>query len=139
MRRLSTSDPDFARAFAGIRQRGADAAAAVEPQVRRIVEAVRRRGDRALVDFSRRFDGVTLDPTQLRVSAAEVRQALRSVPADAVRALRLAARRITEFHRHQLPASWTYRDALGFQLGQQVAPLARVGLYVPGGHAAYPS
>lgn len=139
MRMLSTRDADFARAFAGIRQRGADATAAAEPRVRPIVEAVRRRGDGALIELTRRFDGVKLAPSQLRVSAAEMRQALHSVPADAVRALRLAARRITEFHRRQLPRSWSYRDKLGFQLGQQVVALDRVGIYVPGGHAVYPS
>jgi histidinol dehydrogenase len=136
---LSTSDAGFARQFAAIRRRGADATTAVEPQVRRIVEAVRRRGDRAVIDFSRRFDGVALEPAQLRIGAGEVRAALRSVPPDALRALRLAARRITEFHRRQLSRSWSYRDKLGVELGQRVIALDRVGLYVPGGHAAYPS
>ncbi len=139
VRLLSTSDPDFARRFAAIRQRGADAATSVEPQVRRIVDAVRRRGDRAVIEFTRRFDRVTLDAAQFRISAGEVRAALQTVPPDALRALRLAARRITEFHRRQLSRSWSYRDKLGVQLGQQVMALDRVGLYVPGGHAAYPS
>ncbi len=139
VRLLSTRAAGFTRVFTAIRQRGADATAAVEPQARRIVEAVRRRGDRALIEFTRRFDGVALDPAQLRISAAEVRAALRAVAPDALRALRLAARRIADFHRRQLPASWQYRDALGLRLGQRISPLDRVGLYVPGGHAAYPS
>ncbi len=139
VRLLSTRAAGFPRAFTAIRQRGVDATAAVEPQARRIVEAVRRRGDRALIEFTRRFDRVTLGPAQLRIGAAEVRAALRAVAPDALRALRLAARRIADFHRRQLPASWQYRDALGLRLGQRISPLDRVGLYVPGGHAAYPS
>ena len=139
VRLLSTSDSDFARQFAAIRQRGADATTAVEPQVRRIVDAVRRRGDRALIELTRRFDRVALEPAQLRISAGEVRAALQTVPPDALRALRLGARRIMAFHRRQLPESWSYRDKLGLQLGQRVVALDRVGLYVPGGHAAYPS
>jgi histidinol dehydrogenase len=139
IRLLSTSAADFTRRFAAIRQRGADATTAVEPQVRRIVDAVRRRGDRAVIEFTSRFDGVALDATQLRIGASEVRAALHTVPPDALRALRLAARRITNFHRRQVSRSWSYRDTLGVQLGQRVMALDRVGLYVPGGHAAYPS
>ncbi len=108
-------------------------------QARRIVEAVRRRGDRALIELTRRFDGVTLTPSRLRVSAAEIAAAQSAVPAAALRALRLAARRIAAFHRRQRTRSWSYRDAAGLRMGQQITPLQRVGLYVPGGHAAYPS
>src|SRR5262249_37605186 len=74
-----------------------------------------------------------------RVSEADTRAALRTVAPDALRALRLAARRIAVFHRHQRTRSWSYRDVTGLRLGQQVIPLRRVGLYVPGGRAAYPS
>lgn len=136
---LSTLDADFTRRFAAIRERGADTDAAVEVQARRIVDAVRRRGDRAVIEFTRRFDGVRLTPAQLRVSAAAIAAAPRAVPAPALRALRLAARRIAAFHRRQRTRSWSYRDALGLRLGQQITPLDRVGVYVPGGHAAYPS
>jgi len=139
MRILSTQQPDFARQFAAIRERGSGASAAVEDTARRIVEAVRRRGDRALLEFTRRYDGVTLRPAQLRVSATEVAAADRAVPPAALRALRLAARRIAAFHRRQRTPSWSYRDPVGLRLGQQITPLDRVGLYVPGGHAAYPS
>ncbi|MFI5397536.1 MAG: histidinol dehydrogenase [Candidatus Binatia bacterium] len=139
VRILATNEPDFARHFAAIHQRGAQATAAIETSARHIVEAVRRGGDRALIACTRRYDGVTLQPAQLQVSAAEIREALAVVPPDALRALRLAARRITAFHRRQLAKSWSYRDPVGLRLGQRIAALDRVGLYVPGGHAAYPS
>ena len=136
---LSTSESDFARRFTALRQRGADATAAVEIQARQIVDAVRHRGDRALIALTQRYDRVTLRPAQLRVSAEEIHDAVRTVSPAALRALRLAARRITAFHRHQVSRSWSYRDPLGLRLGQTITPLDRVGLYVPGGHAAYPS
>jgi histidinol dehydrogenase len=139
VRLLSTQDTNFARQFAVIRERGSGANATVEVQARRIVDAVRRRGDRAVIDFTRRFDGVQLTPAQLRVSAADIAAAPRAIAPEALRALRLAARRIAAFHRHQRVQSWSYRDPIGLRLGQQITPLDRVGVYVPGGHAAYPS
>ena len=139
VRVLRTTDAAFARQFAAIRDRGTGGSAAVEAQAARIVSAVRRRGDRALIEFTRRFDGVALTPAALRVGADELQAAVRNLaPAD-VKALRLAARRIAAFHRHQRTPSWSYVDPIGLTLGQQITPLARVGLYVPGGHAAYPS
>jgi histidinol dehydrogenase len=115
--------------------------AAVDPdavaRVAAIVEEVRRRGDPALIDFTKRFDGVELRPDELRVSAAEWAAATVPVPLQA--ALVEAARRIEAFHRHQLPRSWWMRDEHGSLLGQQVTALDRVGCYVPGGTAAYPS
>jgi histidinol dehydrogenase len=102
-----------------------------------IVDEVRRRGDAALLDFTKRFDGVELHPEELRVSEAD--WAAATVPARLQAALAEAARRIEAFHRHQLPRSWWVRDEHGSLLGQQVTPLDRVGCYVPGGKAAYPS
>src|SRR5262252_9084175 len=115
--------------------------AAIEPdavgRVAAIVDEVRRRGDAALVDFTKRFDGVELHPEELRVSEAEWAHATVAPPLET--ALAAAARRIEAFHRHQLPRSWWIRDEHGSLLGQQVTPLDRVGCYVPGGTAAYPS
>jgi histidinol dehydrogenase len=102
-----------------------------------IVDDVRRQGDAALVELTKRFDGVELSVEELRVSEAEWDAA--AVPADLEGALVEAARRIEAFHRHQLPHSWWIRDEHGSLLGQQVTPLDRVGCYVPGGTAAYPS
>lgn len=139
IRLLTTTQPDFARQFAAIRERSATASPAVEAQARRIVEAVRRRGDRALIEFTRRFDDVRLTPRRLRVSSAEIDAAMASLSTKALRALRTAAKRITAYHQHQRQPSWRYRDDLGMTLGQQITPLRRVGLYVPGGHGSYPS
>jgi histidinol dehydrogenase len=109
----------------------------VVARVSAIVDEVRRRGDAALLDFTKRFDGVELRPEELRVSDAE--WAAATVPGSLRAALVEAARRIEAFHRHQLPRSWWVRDEHGSLLGQQVTPLDRVGCYVPGGTAAYPS
>ncbi len=115
--------------------------AAIEPdavaRVAAIVEEVRRRGDAALLDFTKRFDGVELRAEDLRVSEAEWAAATVAPALEA--GLVEAARRIETFHRHQLPRSWWVRDEHGSLLGQQVTPLDRVGCYVPGGTAAYPS
>jgi len=139
IRLLSTNDPSFARQLAAIRERGAEASGAAETAARSIVDAVRRRGDRAVLEYTKRFDGVVLKPSDLRVSAEEIAAARRSMPAQAIQALQLAARRITAFHRKQVAPSWSYTDPVGLRLGQAITPLRSVGLYVPGGHAAYPS
>ena len=116
-------------------------AATVDPdataRVAGIVDEVRRRGDAAVIDFTKRFDGLELRADELRVSPAE--WAAATVPASLEAALAEAARRIEVFHRHQLPRSWWVRDEHGSLLGQQVTSLDRVGCYVPGGTAAYPS
>ena len=136
---VRTSDAGFARAFARIRAvRAADVSRA-EGVAREIVEGVRRRGDRALLEYTRRFDGVRLTPATLAVTPEEMRAAAASLPPAVRAALRLAARRIRAFHLRQRQRSWRYRDAAGLVLGQQITPLRRVGVYVPGGHAAYPS
>lgn len=112
---------------------------AIHREVEAILEAVRQRGDRALLEFTERFDGVTLSAGELAVPAREQEAAMRQVGEPLSRALRFAAERIEAYHRHGLPRSWSVTDANGSLLGQEVRPLARVGLYVPGGRAAYPS
>src|SRR5215472_4285145 len=98
-----------------------------------------RRGDRALIEFGARFDHVRLQAKDLRVTRAQMEAARHALaPADR-RALELAARRIRDFHRRTLSRSFAYRDSVGMRLGQNVRPLARVGIYVPGGQGAYPS
>jgi histidinol dehydrogenase len=85
------------------------------------------------------FDKVRLDRGGLEIPKSRIRQAMKSVPKDDLRVMRLAAARIASFHRRQLEKSWSYRDPLGMMLGQKLTPLERVGVYVPGGKAAYPS
>ncbi len=132
-------EPACQRRLDRIRRRGETSNGRVEQQVARIIGAVRRGGDRALCALTRRYDGVTIRPQDLRVPASELAAAARALPARARADLRLAARRIAAFHRHQRERSWRYRDATGLVLGQKIEPLARVGVYVPGGRAVYPS
>jgi histidinol dehydrogenase len=141
VRLLKTTDPAFPKHLARLAARGptAAAAAAVERTVRSILRDVKARGDRALIAHTERLDGVALTPGELRLSRADLRKmASRLAPRDR-KALRLAASRIASFHRRQRQASWHYRDRLGVLLGQRITPLERVGVYVPGGKAAYPS
>jgi histidinol dehydrogenase len=120
------------------RRDGGDASRA-DAAVAAIIRDVRRRGDAALIAYTRRFDGVMLVKGSLRVTAAELKAATGSIPTKDRRALELAAKRIAEFHRRTLEASFTYKDRYGMRLGQMVRPLRRVGIYVPGGLGAYPS
>ena len=115
----------------------------VDPEIHRrvaeILSAVRDKGDAALIECTRRFDDVSLSPDELVVSPGEFESALLGLGAATVSSLRYAAERIERFHRACAPRSWSMRDASGSRLGQEVRPLTRVGVYVPGGRAAYPS
>lgn len=104
-----------------------------------IVDDVRARGDQALVDYTARFDNVQLKPSELRIPEEELRRFAASVDERVLEALRLAIRNVREFHKRQVEESWTVEPAPGVRLGQRISPLERVGLYVPGGTAAYPS
>lgn len=139
IRLLETATAGAAGVLAALARRPNEAGEEVLGRVRAIVEEVRRRGDQALVEFTKRFDGVELDPRRLAVPAEEWDRAAQALPPTLAEALATAARRIETFHRHQLPRSWWVRDEHGSLLGQQVTPLDRVGCYVPGGSAAYPS
>ena len=106
-------------------------------QVSEIIDDVRRRGDAALVDYTRQFDGVELEG--LRVTEATLRDTAARVDKEVLAALRLTIRNVRIFHERQLEESWEISPAEGVRLGQRITPLERVGLYVPGGTAAYPS
>jgi len=125
--------------LARLERRGEQTSRGVEADVRRIVADVRRRGDRALLDWTFRLDGVRLSPARLRVPADDLAAAFRDLSRVGRQDLRLAAQRIRAFHLRQRERSWSFRDATGARLGQRIAPLERVGVYVPGGRAAYPS
>jgi histidinol dehydrogenase len=140
LRRLSTRQRGFDAKLATLTRYESTGNSAVERAVRAIIAGVRRRGDAAVLAYARRFDDVKAGSVaQLEISQRELGAALKSVPGKQVNALRSAAKRIQRFHQHQLSRSWRYRDAGGTQLGQIVTPLERVGIYVPGGKAAYPS
>src|SRR5436190_8445900 len=112
---------------------------AAEPVARRILEDVRRQGDRALVRYARQFDGVDLRQEGFTVSAREVREACRSAPRSAIAALRVAARNIRAVAARQLPRPWQAANGAGIKVGQLIRPLDRVACYVPGGRFPLPS
>jgi histidinol dehydrogenase len=136
---VETTEPTFKPLLQRILGRRGARDGSVERRVAEIIETVRRRGDRAVLRYTARFDHVRLNPSALEVKQSEIEAATKALPREDLAALRLAVKRISIFHRHQLQKSWRYRDRLGITLGQRIAPLRRVGIYVPGGKALYPS
>ncbi len=139
MIRLSTAASDFQAAFAALLSQSRETTESVDQAVTAIIADIRTRGDAALLDYTARFDRLTLTASRLRVTPAEIAAAVASIPAELAAALDLAATRIEAFHRVQLPADLRYTDGAGLTLGMRWGPLDAVGLYVPGGKAAYPS
>ncbi|HEX4366378.1 MAG TPA: histidinol dehydrogenase [Rhodopila sp.] len=139
MIRLSISDPAFDAQFAALLSQARETTETVDRAVAAIVADVRGRGDAAVIDYTARFDRMVLTADRLRVSAAEVDAAVAGIPADLAAALDLAATRIEAFHQAQLPADLRMTDAAGVTMGMRWTALDAVGLYVPGGKAAYPS
>jgi histidinol dehydrogenase len=139
MRRLSTAEPGFETAFTALLAEARETTDSVDEVVAAIITDVRARGDTALLEYTARFDRLTLSAGQLRVTTAEIEAATQSIPAPLLEALDLAASRISAFHQAQLPQDLAMRDAAGLDLGMRWTPLDAVGIYVPGGKAAYPS
>jgi histidinol dehydrogenase len=140
---LNTADAGFEAAFAARLHWSADTDAAIEQRVADILADVQQRGDAAVLEYTQRFDGLQApDVKALEITQAELQAALDSLPAVQREALQAAAARVRQYHEAQKKASgesWSYRDEDGTLLGQKVTPLDRVGIYVPGGKAAYPS
>jgi len=143
LRQLDTAAPDFEAEFERVRHWSADTDDAIEQSVAGILADVRVRGDAAVLEYTQRFDGVqAASVAQLELSRSELQAALGAITPAQRGALEAAAQRIRSFHERQFDAcgrSWSYRDDDGTLLGQKVTPLDRVGIYVPGGKAAYPS
>jgi histidinol dehydrogenase len=139
IRRLRIAELGVDGVVAALARPAAAAAREALDRVADVVDDVRQRGDLAVLELTKRFDGVSLRPSELRVSEAEWAEADAQVSGALRSALSEAARRIEAFHRHQLPRSWWIHDEHGSLLGQRVTPLDRVGCYVPGGTAVYPS
>ena len=141
--RLSTTDADFEAQFKARLHWSADTDAAIEQRVAAILADVQTRGDAAVLDYTARFDGLNADSVSaLELTQAELKAAFDAIPAAQRAALEFAAARVRSYHEAQKQAcgqSWSYRDADGTLLGQKVTPLDRVGIYVPGGKASYPS
>jgi histidinol dehydrogenase len=143
LRRLDTRDAGFEAAFERVLHWSAETDAEIEGRVATILADVRERGDAAVLAYTARFDGLQADSmAALEIGADDLRAALETITPAQRRALEAAAARVRSYHERQLEAcgrSWQYRDADGSLLGQKVTPLDRVGIYVPGGKAAYPS
>ena len=137
---LDSADGNFARDLARLLGRDDESTRAVEAEVARIVAAVRRDGDAALLDLTAKFDRRQVaTATQLELPRDEMAAALATLRPEVDAALRGAAGRIERYHRHEVQQSWQIEEADGTRLGQLITPLQRVGIYVPGGKAAYPS
>src|SRR3954463_1300759 len=137
--RLDSRSADFAARFAALLATKREVSEDVDQAVRAIIADVRSNGDRALIELSRKFDRIDLEKIGLRVSATELDAATAACDKRALDALKLARDRIEAYHKRQKPADDRFTDALGVELGHRWSAIEAVGLYVPGGTAAYPS
>lgn len=139
MRRFRFTDPNFETAFAAFVEERRETPEEVDAIVRDVLAAVRAEGLSALLRFAREFDKVELDETTIRVNAAEIEAGAAACPTEVREAIAFAATRIRAYHERQRPADQRFTDAAGVELGWRWTPLEAVGIYVPGGRAAYPS
>jgi len=139
MRISKFSDAGFAEAFKKIEQRAEEIPAGIEQTVKEILADVRLRGDDALFELTARFDRLQLTASSIEVTTTEMDAAIAQVSVESYAALELAATRIGDYHRKQKQETWLSTDESDVLVGQLVRPLDRVGIYVPGGKASYPS
>ncbi|MCA6236266.1 MAG: histidinol dehydrogenase, partial [Phenylobacterium sp.] len=139
MRRFDFQDPDFDARFGDFADARRDTPETVDAAVREVLEAVRARGLAAVLEFTARFDGVELDADGLRVGEGEIAEGAAACAPQVREAIAFAARRIEAYHVRQRPADARFTDEAGVELGWRWTPLDSVGIYVPGGRAAYPS
>jgi len=132
-------EPDFEAAISSLETRGEMVPEGVMETVFEIIGEVRRRGDEAVGEYTLRFDDLDLKKAGMELDLGELDRALKEIPAGDREIIEAAADSIREFHQRQLEESWIYEPSPGIKLGQKVTPIERVGLYVPGGTAAYPS
>ena len=137
--RLDSQSADFADRFRNLLALKRETAQDVEQAVRDIIADVVARGDRALFELTAKFDRVDLAKTRLRVATAEIDAAEKSCDGNAIAALKLARDRIEAYHRRQKPSDDRFTDSVGVEMGAKWTAIEAVGLYVPGGTAAYPS
>jgi histidinol dehydrogenase len=140
IRRLSANAPGFHEELDQLLAWDTVSNDEVQSTVKEVIKQVRQRGDAALLEYTAKFDRLDLDSAdQLEISQARLQEALKRIPQDQRHGLEVAAERVRKYHEKQLMDSWTYKEEDGTLLGQQVTSLDSVGLYVPGGKAAYPS
>src|SRR5712672_431774 len=137
--RLDRSSADFAERFASFLAMKREVSADIESATRAIVDDVAARGDLALIEATRKFDRLDLNPGGLRITRGEIDAAVKACDTGTLDALEFARGRIESFHRRQLPKDARFTDALGVELGWRWSAIESAGLYVPGGTAAYPS
>ncbi|MFQ5456318.1 MAG: histidinol dehydrogenase [Nitrospirota bacterium] len=136
---LKTKDKRFKKRLSNIINRNLLIDKGIESDVHSIIEDVRRRGDRAVFEYTRIFDKVSIDSRNYKIDKNRIKDAYNKVKRDVVSALKYSARRIKAFHKRQKIGTWRYREDSGVVLGQLVQPMKRIGIYVPGGKAIYPS
>src|ERR1700712_1740282 len=136
--RLDSRSADFPARFAAFLATKREVSEDVDQAVRAIIADVRKNGDRALIELSRKFDRIDLDKAGLRVSQAQIDVATETCDVHALDALILARDRIEAYHRRQKPSDDRFTDPLGVELGHRWTAIEAVGLYVPGGTAGYP-
>lgn len=140
IRRLDSRAPQFQSELAALLAFESSQDPEVDTRVAAILDDVKHRGDAAVIEYTQRFDGLSVDAMpQLELSQDELKAAFERLPQQQKDALQAAAARVRKYHEHQKMSSWQYTDEDGTLLGQQVTPLDRVGIYVPGGKASYPS
>ncbi|MGA1840450.1 MAG: histidinol dehydrogenase [bacterium] len=139
MRVLRVDDPGFKQAIEEFKQRSSVDDETMEAGVKEVINNVRHKGDKALLNYTERFDGVCLDNKDLAVSRAEIENAYRRISGEGVNAIKFAIDKITAYHSRQRRNTWIQPGPEGEILGQMITPLKRVGIYVPGGKAPYPS
>ncbi|MEA1890195.1 MAG: histidinol dehydrogenase [Pseudomonadota bacterium] len=140
MLQLNSRDDDFAESLQALLNRSHDQIEGVEEVVADIISNIRQRGDQALLEYTGQFDRLNVvGAAELEISSSRLQQAVNAITDAQRQALDLSILRVRDFHQRQSGKSWTYTDETGTLLGQQVTPLDRVGIYVPGGKAAYPS
>ena len=140
MKIFSTKEKGFIKALDAILKRGESDTSEAEEAVKDIIDDIRKHGDKALLKYTERFDKVRFaNMRDALCTRQEIERALKNIPKGDLDIIKLAAKRIRAFHKKQLPKSWSFKEKDGTLLGQKVTPLERVGIYVPGGKAVYPS
>ena len=140
MKIFSTKEKGFIKALDAILKRGESDTSEAEEAVKAIIDDIRKHGDKALLKYTERFDKVRFaNMRDALCTRQEIERALKNIPKRDSDIIKLAAKRIRAFHKKQLPKSWFFKEKNGTLLGQRVTPLERVGIYVPGGKAVYPS
>jgi histidinol dehydrogenase len=139
MRIIQTDDPSFEKTFSRIQQRGKLFDENIWTDVKKIVDNVAKNGDKVLFEYTKKFDGHTINSNTILASKEELAKASKQVSKKDLDILKLAANRIKMYHRKQCIESWLIEDDDGIKVGQRVSPMERVGIYAPGGLAAYPS